>query len=69
MNVLDENIIAPEREERLIKSGGDCRNDGNGAVTVGDVVLKNKGRASFLDLGAEGWIKIDEVDLAAVRIG
>jgi hypothetical protein len=42
---------------------------GDRAVTVGDVVLKNKSWTNFLDFSTEGRIKIDEVDLAAAWIG
>jgi hypothetical protein len=52
------------RVEGFLKLGGNGRDDGNRAVAVGNVILKDERRPGSLNFRAYGRIKRDEVDLA-----
>ena len=40
-----------------------CSNDGDRAVPISDIVLKDDRWPDFPDFMASGWIKFNEVDL------
>lgn len=55
--------------EDLTNPRRDGRNDRGGTVFVADVVLQNESGARFFNLRALGWIKANDIDLAASGMG
>ena len=55
--------------ELFLKLGGNCGNESDGAVPIGDVVLQNERWPSLSNFGAQRRVKVDQVDVSSLRPG